>query len=193
MRIIKQLREATNNLHRAIEKVSMSKSIISCSLSVDDYKKLIQKNYFIHTKVELAFAEFQKIPSSKQLDYSYHSRLPSLQLDLKTLDLIPPEINADHLMLASLENVSGMLGALYVVEGSSLGNKVIYKHLRKNTFLQEIPEFYFFKNDQIKSPHSWKNFIEIAEKEITDIDSATRAACHLFEFYKKVYEAPLFS
>lgn len=66
-----------------------------------------------------------------------------------------------------LANEHEALGAMYVIEGSTLGGNVIAKQLSKTEGFDEVT-FNFFGCYQENTGLMWKNFKEVLDTEVTE-------------------------
>lgn len=186
--ITERLKTETADHHKATEDVSFGHKIMSGSLTLDEYKVLIEKNYLLHVLIEMALVKSGLVPE----DFELLSRLKTQALidDLTTLNHpVPsvPQIDVTYNTLAEA------LGAMYVVEGATLGGAYIYKALQRNPVVAPVGKFGYYGvyGDQIGP--NWKKFQEglnkhINTKELEDetIESAKRA----FDLFKAIFVVP---
>lgn len=113
--VIAELRSATAACHARVE--SHFSSLLSPAPSIDEYRHFLGAMYAFHGAMEPALEAV--LPRSRD-------RLDALLLDLRALDLSPPSVLCE---VPSLDSHGLALGAAYVVDGSSLGARVLFRHL----------------------------------------------------------------
>lgn len=153
--ILKKLKESTKIQHERLEK---KVNLMSQTLSIDQYKHIITKFHRFYSYVEPKILSFEL--EEFGYDFNKRSRLKLLEQDIKKLDLQP---------LASwqgpplLESVGEVFGCLYVIEGSSLGGKIIGQHLKEKLGLTAESGASFFNIYGAETGKMWKEFGNIIE------------------------------
>jgi heme oxygenase len=108
-----------------------------------------------------------------------------LEADLSDLDLAPAA------KLTSFElppNISGLLGVLYVLEGSSLGARILIKRAAQLGFDEHHGARHL--TAQTARPESWAGFHAILENMDTfDITIAAQAAARTFDLALSAFKA----
>ncbi|MCH5717051.1 biliverdin-producing heme oxygenase [Niabella hibiscisoli] len=106
-------------------------------------------------------------------------------------DMIGSGINLladDNLIIRppSFDNEAEALGALYVLEGATLGGQFIIKQLKKNDSLAALPLAYYnvYAN---QTGIRWKQFLEVINR-YEDHESALRGAQKAYDLYLTVAE-----
>ena len=90
------------------------------------------------------------------------------------------------MMNPSFSNEAEALGALYVLEGATLGGQVIIKQLKKNDSFAAFPLAYY--NVYTKQTGlRWKQFLEVINR-YEDHESAVQGAQKVYELYLTVAE-----
>lgn len=83
--------------------------------------------------------------------------------------------------LPAIHNQAEALGALYVLEGSTLGGRVIAKMLMKNEALALGDEhLHFFHGYGEETGSKWKSFVQVLNAQTHDIDPIARSADETF-------------
>lgn len=178
--MIKQLREATRELHEQIEQENQAKKILDHTIALEEYKLLLLQNY-------IAYHTTEKEISSHLVGYRGNKH-EQLQKDLENLDVQSSYV-AQFNEGFKCYNAAEALGAAYVVEGSALGGMVIAKELKECPALSGIEKHYFFSGnrDAIKE---WKTFKkQLEEREWTEEEStqAVEKAKETFRFFGEVF------
>jgi heme oxygenase len=159
----KILKEKTQTLHDELEHLMFVTEIMNKTLSLDQYKKNIVINYAVHKQLENQLFEAVSDELQSKLNLGSRKKLPALEKDINELNIEEGEVlwqsNAEPEVL---ENDAFILGALYVLEGATLGGHVIAKNLATNpNFVhQNIPVHYYsvYGEDLM---NNWKSFVAV--------------------------------
>lgn len=179
--MLTKLREATEDLHREIEKENLAALIVSNEISLEEYKLLLLQNYIAYAITEPSIA--------KHLDHYEVYKTPRLLRDLEQLG-VTTTLPAHTREMFRIINKAEALGAAYVVEGSSLGGMVIAKQIKNCPALEGIGDHYFFNGDRenVKSWNAFSKFLKNREftplEEIQAIDKAKET----FLFFGDVFK-----
>ena len=166
------LRTETANRHTALESLMFVNEIMNNSLSIDQYKKLLTINYIIHQKLENKLANMLDANLAEELDMKNRMKLAALEKDLaywKIDSLTLPALNFE--MFVPEKNNAAVLGALYVLEGATLGGNVIKKHILANPAFAEHEDglnYYGVYGEELGS--KWKTFVSILNKTVAETD-----------------------
>lgn len=165
--VLERLRDATRELHEALE---ARLDILTRMESLEGRRGLAERFHALHAGVEAAVApKLQPLPG---LNFEQRRRTKVLAADLDALGatrMAPARIDP-------VASTSEALGFLYVLEGSSLGGKVIRKQamakgldLRGLSFLNPYGE---------QTGAYWKGFLAVLERECPahDADRGEAAA-----------------
>lgn len=148
--VLERLRRETAELHREVEKMTDLPGSISTR---EDYAQLLRRLYDFHTAVEARLTNPFWAMGWLDLGIALptHRRAHLLSEDLHSLGAVPDEATV---WLPGLDNIGQALGCLYVVEGSSLGGRVLAPAFR--AALGEVPTG-FFDSDERMHPHPWRS------------------------------------
>lgn len=121
------LKESTAADHRAVER---ELPLMHPEVSLADYRRYLTGMWSLHAPVEGALAALPELRTVLP-DLEERRRLPHLEQDLRALGLSPEEIASLPAAepLAPPRRIPEALGALYVLEGSTLGGQVLRRHL----------------------------------------------------------------
>ena len=117
--VLAQLRIATGNLH---QKLDESLDAINRLAAIDSRRDMICGYLAFHTSADAAIAPW--LSDEPGLDYALRRRSPALRQALAALEGSTEPTRRPVPMLASRAQA---YGALYVVEGSTLGGRLIRK------------------------------------------------------------------
>lgn len=177
------LKQHTAEYHDAAEKLFNSKKIFNKTFTLEDYKKIIGTNYLmlLHSEDQIFSSLSDQL--AEKLNLENRKKLPLIEKDLASLAL--ENRTAVHNLEFTSENEA--LGALYVIEGSTLGGNVIAKQLSKTEGFDEVT-FNFFGCYQENTGPMWKNFKEVLDTEVQEqnYDEVLCGAKKLYTFLLNV-------
>ena len=166
------LRTETAGGHKELESLMYVNEIMNNSLSIEQYKKLLTINYIIHQKLENKLANMLDANLASELDMKSRLKLAALEKDLAywNIDsLTLPGLNFD--LFIPEKNNAEVLGALYVLEGATLGGNMIKRHILANpTFKDEEGglNYYGVYGDELSA--KWKSFVSILNDTVSEAD-----------------------
>jgi len=166
------LRTETAANHKALESLMFVNEIMNNTLSVEQYKKLLTINYIIHQKLENELSNMLDADIAAELDMNSRLKLTALEKDLNYWQI-------DNLTLPGLDfelfipqkKTGEVLGALYVLEGATLGGNVIKRHILANKHFKGNEEglnYYGVYGEELSE--KWKTFISILNKRVAEAD-----------------------
>lgn len=155
------LKQNTAEFHDAAEKLFSSDKIFSKTFTLEDYKKIINTNYIMLLNSEDKIFSSLSDKFSEKLQLNERKKLPLIEKDLAILSL--ENRAASHYLEFANENEA--LGAMYVIEGSTLGGNVIAKQLSKTEGFDDVT-FNFFGCYKENTGLMWKSFKETLDTEI---------------------------
>lgn len=170
-----QLRERTAQAHAAVD------AAIGSFSDRASYARYLQQIYAFRMPIERAL---------DALDWP--SRLGSwrakaigelIEADLADLGLPIPSIEATELDLDG----DGLMGVLYVLEGSSLGSRLLYRRAEALGFTATYGARHLA---HASGPESWRDFLGLLEAQHTlDLEEATAASLATFRAAEAAFEA----
>lgn len=157
------LKQNTAEYHDAAEKLFNSEKIFNKTFTLEDYKKIIHTNYLmlLHSEDKIFGSLSDKY--SEKLQLKDRKKLFLIEKDLESLSLENQVASHD----LQFDNEHEALGAMYVIEGSTLGGNVIAKQLSKTEGFDNVT-FNFFGCYQENTGPMWKNFKEVLDTEVTE-------------------------
>lgn len=150
--LLDELRTKTHKLHSKLERESYFADLIKADLSCGQYVAALNS-----LNVFLAALEPAMEAHLTKRDYMYKQRLWCVQSDLEALDY-PPVLD---IPLRTMTDTEAM-GAAYVIEGSTLGGKILHKRLKKQDFIANanaLSYFSFYKEN------TWSDYINWLAKQ----------------------------
>jgi heme oxygenase len=152
-----ELRTATTPMHKALEDNEISKKLMDPGVSLSDYA------FYLACMGEvMKMYDEQVLPliSTVITDAEQRKKTAGIDEDLTFLyaqGMDKQPVTAMHSFSAS-ENLSYALGYAYVIEGSTLGGRVILKHINATLGL-ENQGTRFFAGYGAETGTYWKNFL----------------------------------
>lgn len=172
------LKTNTAELHKKLEQIGFVDKIFNKSLTLEEYKKLILANYIFHLPLE---ENLKKI--SENTNWNIQWKIPFLEKDRVALgNFAIPEIENTFIP----KDLYEALGCLYVLEGATLGGRVIKRQLET----LPVQMHYYGCYGEDNTTH-WKNFMQLLS---THVDTESKAAIALsaakqtFEFGIQCFE-----
>ena len=189
--VLKTLKTKTRDWHTKTEAVAYVEAIKTKTLTLSQYADLLQKNDYIHRQLERAFLQntWQYYNNSKLATF-FHSRLPTLQKDLALADVRTKDFLATYQPTYTIP--AQLIGHLYVVEGSSMGGRIIANALSKIEVFSMVQPFHFFNQiGQASLRERWIQLNDLAERHIKseeELEMASATAIDVFRFFHAVYK-----
>ncbi len=167
------LRETTRDVHERMHTHPGFSAAASGKIAMSSYRDLLARLYGFHRAFE---RDFDKAPAEMASSIALRSRARSsaLALDLAELGLAEsPAALPLCETVPRLETEPQWLGALYVLEGSTLGGATIARALQVAGFSGRQRHFFEAYGD--RRGEMWRLFIARLETHAGDIDAAASA------------------
>lgn len=180
------LKQATSNQHDYLEQLMFVDKIMNGTLSVKEYKQILIANYLVHNSLEKLLFESLDLDLQNELQINKRFKLPALAKDLQELNVDLPEINLNEKNAAITQNSAAVLGAMYVLEGATLGGNVIVKKLKVNLNLQEYNlGFNYYQVYGADLAANWKQFCQVLNTKVAvdDYEISIQSALKVFECF----------
>ncbi len=171
-----RLRAATAEAHERMHAHPGFAAAAAGAIRIADYRRLLARIYGFHWPFELAARE---AIASSGLDFNVEERArsPALLADLKSMGLGPDSIARLPLRAprGPFASVSAVLGALYVLDGSTLGGVQIARALRGVVGDDSGDGRRFFLGRGDRQSEMWRAFLERLEVLSKDQRQSARA------------------
>lgn len=177
-----KIKQATAHLHDQLEQKMFVEQIMGGSLTFEQYQTILHVNYVTHFAVEDFLFSGLNAELRQKLDIESRIKLPALLRDFEEINSavgISPKTTPGFIDLSSDASI---LGAMYVLEGATLGGNVIAKRLKTNE--QLLPynlnyHYYQVYGDQLGL--KWKQFLKVLNAlPDTEHEAAIKNAVSLF-------------
>ncbi len=133
--LIVELRSATADLHAAVERLPVMVALMAPAVTRADYRRYLLLMAKVYGALEPPIYSVleSELAAHPELRPRLRPKLPALLADLVAQGIEPPRPAASLDPAATLElaDLGMAVGGLYVLEGASLGARVIAKHLRR--------------------------------------------------------------
>jgi heme oxygenase len=163
------LQSATHSQHQQLDRHPLYRQLLSSSLCLESYRQILMNFYQWHWAMNqrLSLLCHQKVPF---LDEPILQRLSQ---DLAKLDCDVSELSCLNLSEAPTESVSYQLGALYVLQGSSLGGQVIAPKVERT--LQRTDVTQHFWGPKSETYTLWSQSMAYLDSQLIDEISLQQA------------------
>jgi heme oxygenase len=158
--IAMRLRAETRSVH---ERLETDLDLLAHSMTPDRYRRLLERFLGFHAELEPRLDDWHA--ADPRLDWPERRKVPGLLGDLDRLG-VPPGALQRVARCPDVPEVAGAadaLGALYVVEGATLGGALIARHLHTQ---QQIPPdaLAFFGSSGADVGRRWRRWRRVTEE-----------------------------
>lgn len=178
-----ELRNATSQQHTQLESTDLSKKLLSDFVTVEDYK-----NYLLKMKDIVAYCEEAIFPCVENVitDIKSRRKLPLIQHDL---DCLHAGITTGNSFQPIKKNITTAyaLGFMYVVEGSTLGGRIILKHLKAKLGITDEECGTFFAGYKTSTGILWKNFLQFLSLYASQHNAANEITEGAKDAFESIY------
>ncbi len=172
MSIMLKLKEATAPHHDQVEQNRYAKAIMNNSLTIDEYRKYLEKFYTFIYPLE---QQWQNRPEWSRCGFDIGARLhsPRLEKDLLALGLSEADIQALPLCdrLPDVSTFERTLGCMYVLEGSMLGGQMITRKLQTYLPLEPERNLHYFNGYGGDTRPRWQQFGALLTEQVSAEDA----------------------
>ncbi len=174
------LREFTAEIHQKLEVTPFGHRVFAEDFSATELASILGRMVSVYRPLEAQL--INKTPASS---LNYRPRLPLLLAGLAALRAEPPSPMND-LKIQLPDEPAARMGAIYVIEGSTMGGQKIYEQLAPR-FSRETISFFFPHEEQTSA--NWKAFrkeLEISLSTPESLNLAKTAAMDTFEKFHQI-------
>lgn len=186
------VRDKTSDLHETVESRLGDRFFQEEKLDKEQFLSLLKSFYRIYAPLEAKL-----LPTVRETfsGYRYEERTERLKDDFRTLGLEESEVDQIEVLPDSLvvspEEPSELLGCLYVIEGSEMGNRVMRSRLDEGLPEDCLGARSFFRDKTEESTRQWQTFKELLNREVstsTERERLVDSARDTFELFKRSFE-----
>jgi heme oxygenase (biliverdin-IX-beta and delta-forming) len=169
------LREATRAVHQRLES---SLRLAAPDLTRSEYLQILQRFSATYSRLESQLDQHAPLLRSVELEWQERCKLPLLQRDLAALGQaeMPATQFTLRRELPRLETLPELIGCLYVLEGATLGGKLICANLRRVLGIGPDNGAAFFASYGEAVAGQWQRFCVALEKSLSDVAARQEAA-----------------
>ncbi|MGR3888806.1 biliverdin-producing heme oxygenase [Pseudomonas sp. 1152_12] len=183
--LLEALRSGTGLLHVALEK---RLPFFSECMDAEWYRRLLQAYYGFYAPMEAALYDSGLIPDG--FDTALRVKTPTLLRDLYALGLTDDAISAlprccEH---RTFDTPAACLGALYVLEGATLGGQVLRREMAQRLGIEADNGGAFLNVYGAETGRRWKDFLDYLARQPLDAHAKQRAvaaACSTFSGFEQ--------
>ncbi|QEM05955.1 biliverdin-producing heme oxygenase [Mucilaginibacter rubeus] len=178
-----KIKQATAHLHDQLEQKMFTGQIMDGSFTFKQYQTILTVNYATHLAVEDFLFNNLSDELCQKLNIEARIKLPALLRDLEEINSSVSSSLPEAPEYIDLNSDASILGAMYVLEGATLGGNVIAKRLKTNGQLLSYNlsyHYYQVYGDQLGL--KWKQFLEVLNAiPEAEHEAAIKNAVCLFE------------
>jgi heme oxygenase len=184
--ILKILKTATQSKHSITENKANADKIMQGTLQIEEYKNLLLATYIFHEQIEKQLAKIPAIVLYQGLNFGARQKTQALKQDIENLG-ITANVSQAMPNTIKIQTLEQGLGAMYVMEGATLGGAIIFRELQKNKNLQNYSNaMHYYQIYGENTGKNWKEFCSILQevaKTPTQIDQIVETANKTFDAY----------
>jgi heme oxygenase len=183
-----KLKSATSAHHDELENLMFVQEIMNKTLTLEQYKTLLATNYVVHAAIESKLHDALDQGVKDILDIENRNKLAALEQDLQEMNMQKEDLDAVHFdFLPKDHSNASSLGAMYVLEGATLGGNVIRKKLRANPVFEHLSLNYYSVYAENLMPN-WLSFVNVLNTTVpvADHQMAEDSAVEMFQHIAQV-------
>ncbi len=171
------LRAGTRDAHTRIETVPALHRLLAADLTEHEYVAVLRHLHAFHACIEPAIAaELEAFPMAAAMLDGARPRALAQDLDWYGVSTLKPP------MPPPLQGTAAALGALYVIEGSGLGGRVIARHLTESIGVADGAGGSFYcRMDADTAKRRWQALTTLLERSDADAGAMVAGACLVFQ------------
>jgi heme oxygenase len=171
------------------DRVEASVDLAACLTSRAAYAQLLTRYLALYDPLETLLATLTG-PAAQLASTLYRPKAHLLRRDLQILATHPAAPTPTPPRFPALNHPDSLLGALYVIEGSSLGGRYIARDVHKTLALDATSGAAFFTGDGDATPAHWKLVTDTLNREVADPTLAAQSATILFHAFEHCLAPP---
>ncbi len=169
--ILTLLREKTAVSHQALHEHDLLAPLQDNNITLDDYYWCIRAFHRAYANIDSTTFK-TSIPDTAALEWLKND------MDIHAIE----EVNLTIVPYPTIKSNSTYLGYLYVKQGSTLGGRIISKHLHKNLGLVEHKTNHFFAGFGDETGERWKQFLHFLLATEINHDEVIAQAISTFKY-----------
>lgn len=176
--IRRTLRRATHDIHVLLDHHPLLAGITKPGYLLRAYQHVLIGYFHLYQEMETEIERALLANNLDSFDYLARRKHGWLAADLAYFDVNPYTSGFYPTGLLGpfpTGNAGQLVGMLYAIEGSTLGGRVIAKHLAKNLKLTAHSGARFFNGYEAQTPQRWSEFEEFMNTNCTDAATLEQA------------------
>lgn len=157
--IIEALRAGTREAHDRIEHNQVMRRISEPDLDRRHYTLVLQRMLRMHLSLEGRLAELLA-DNYPALQMDQRRKTPLLRRDLMVLAALSGDLSGSPLLASLAFDQPSAWGTLYVLEGSTLGGRIILRNVERTLGLTADSGAAFYNGYGERTGERWKVFVE---------------------------------
>jgi heme oxygenase len=153
------LRTATRSSHHGIDHHPLLTPLVRPELSLEHYGRVLRSFLWLYTPLQADFARSIELAGG---GFELADRIGWLNTDLASLGLAK-DLPADAWQPPVISSTAELVGALYVIEGSTLGGQVISRQISASIGLTASRGARFFNGWGEQTEARWQAFWRFAD------------------------------
>lgn len=155
-----KLKENTRAQHDRLEQLMLVDEIMNRTITLPQYRRILTINFLTHRDYEEVLLKSLGSDLRTKLDVNKRIKLPALELDLLEAGLNNEDLNEEFKPFGEQGySESFAIGAMYVLEGATLGGNVIQKQLAQNPNFNEQIGLHYYRAYGKDLMVNWKAFV----------------------------------
>jgi len=177
-----RLKEATAPLHDSVERAL---PLAAPGLTLDAYRRILAAFLGFYVPLEAALIRVAR-RWPRDLDLLGREKISRLRQDLKTLGATEVDLAAVPLCptVPRIEDVPRALGCMYVLEGATLGGRVVSRSIHENLSIDAHGGGSFFQAYGVETAPMWRSFVARLNRQPPPFDEVVTAALETFERFE---------
>lgn len=182
--LMEDLKDMTLTAHRAVEALPFNMRIMDEEITRPQYGQLLMHLLHMHTCVTHALGESTCV-RVRSVSEHVPSKVNLLKGDLRSLEILPMTFADNPFEAWATQDQCRLLGALYVLEGSTLGGMVIRKRIAAALSLDE-DEIQYYTGYGRDTAARWAEFksrmnaLQLTQTERADVIDGANQTFELF-------------
>lgn len=182
--VMERLKQETAHYHRQIEQNEFAKAIMNAAITIEDYKRYLEKFYGFLKPLEEQ-ANKLALWEGTGLEIEVRAKVPLLEQDLRHLGTSEEQLSKLPLCseLPDISTPARWLGYMYVIEGSTNGGQILTKKLSQCLPLDAGRGLKYFNAYGEDTRARWADFRELMLRNVStpsEADEAVQAAAETF-------------
>ena len=177
---LEALRRATRESHGRLEAMPGQARLLALDFTREEYRCALERMYGMYEPLGRALSahEYGRIWGVRVAE-----RAELLRSDLLEFGLTQAEVDAlpRCSQLPPVDTFDRALGCAYVFEGSTLGGRVIFKHLARVFPPHAAVPLRFFAGDGERTAASWRRFCVMLDGAAVNLEELCAGACAAFD------------